>query len=78
MEATFKERHQNYKIPFTNRGRMKGIELSKYICSLRDQNKILRIKRSIDKKVNSRTKLNYCKLCLFEKLFLIKSLGDPR
>ena len=26
----------------------------------------------------TRTKLNYCKLCLFEKRFLIKSLGNPK
>ena len=29
-------------------------------------------------KGNSIGKINYCKLHLFEKIFLIKSLGDPR
>lgn len=71
--AIFKERHRNHKTLFSNRDLIKDTELSKYIYS-----EIPSIKWSIVKKINSRAKLNYCKLCLFEKLFLIKSLGDPR
>ena len=56
---------------------MKDTKLSKYIWSFKDQ-KILCIKWSIVKKINSRARLNSCKLCLFEKFFLIKPVGDPR
>ena len=77
-ETTFKEKHRNHKT-FNKRDHMKNIELPKYIIwSLKDQTKTPHIKWSIVKRVNSRAKLNYCKLCLFEKLFLQKSLGDPR
>ena len=57
---------------------MEDTQLSKYIWSLKDQNKTSHLKWSIVEKVNSRAILNYCRLCLFEKLVLIKSLGNSR
>ena len=75
-ETTFKERYRKHKTSFNYRDCMKDTELSKYIWSVEDQNKVPQTKWGIVKKVNSRAKLSYCKLCLFEKLFLIKSLGE--
>ena len=58
-KTIFKEKHQNHKT-LNNRDSMEDIQLSKYIWSLKDQNKTPHLKLSIVKKVNSRAKLNYC------------------
>ena len=50
-KTTCKERHGNYITLFNYRDRMKDTELSKYIWSLTDQYKRLRVKWSIFKKV---------------------------
>lgn len=46
-ETTFKERHQNHKTAFNNKDHMRDTELSKYVWSLKDQNKTTHIKWSI-------------------------------
>ena len=55
---------------------MKCTELSKYIWSLKNQGRTPIVKWRIVKKVNSKVSPNYCKLCLTEKFFIIKSLDD--
>ena len=52
-------------------------ELSKYIWELKDANISPEIEWSIVTKVLSKTQLNFCKLCLSEKFYIIKSLNDP-
>ena len=51
-------------------------ELSKYIWKLKEDGKSPSIKWSIVKRVNSTPNKSFCKLCLMEKLFIIKSLDD--
>ena len=55
---------------------MKCTKLSKYIWNLKNEGITPIDKRSIVKKVSSKVSPNYCKLCLTEKLFIIKSLDD--
>ena len=52
-------------------------ELSKYIWELKDANISPEVEWSIVTKVLSKTQLNFCKLCLSEKFYIIKSLNDP-
>ena len=35
------------------------------------------IERSILKHIDNKPRINYCKLCLTENLFIINNLGDP-
>ena len=53
---------------------MKCTELSKYIWNLKNQGITPLVKWRFVKKVNSKVSPNYCKLCLTEKFFTIKSL----
>ena len=55
---------------------MKFTELSKYIWNLKNQGITPIVKWRIVKKVNSEVSPSYCKLCLTEKSFIIKSLDD--
>ena len=52
-------------------------ELSKYIWKLKDTNISPVIEWSIVTKVLSKTQLNFCKLYLSEKFYIIKLLNDP-
>ena len=53
-------------------------ELSKYVWSLRENNKIPPIKWKIVKIVYSKATSSFCKLCLTEKLFIFNALGDDK
>ena len=53
---------------------MECTELSKCIWNLKNQGMTSIVKWRIVKKVNSKVPPNYCKLCLTEKFFIIKSL----
>ena len=53
-------------------------ELSKYVWSLRENNKIPPIKWKIVKIVYSKATSSFCKLCLTEKLFILNALGDDK
>ena len=55
---------------------MKFTELSKYIWNLKNQGITPIVKWRIVKKVNSEVSPIYCKLCLTEKIIIIKSLDD--
>ena len=54
----------------------KSTELSKYIWLLEEDQITSRIRWSIVEKVYGRTKINYCLLCLAEKLHLIEHFND--
>ena len=75
-ETSFKERYSNHTRDFKHKKHMKCTELSKYIWNLKNQNIALIVKWRIVQKFNSKVSSNYCKLCLTEKLFIIKSLDD--
>ena len=55
---------------------MKCTELSKHNWNLKNQGITSTVKWRIVKKVNSKVSLNYRKLCLTEKLFIIKFLDE--
>jgi predicted GIY-YIG superfamily endonuclease len=75
-ENSFKDRFSNHKKSFVHRKYEKETELSKYVWKLKDDNKTHVIKWSIIKKVNSKPSNRFCKLCLMEKLLIIKSLDN--
>ena len=68
-ETTFKEWYTNQKSSFNNENSKSSAELSKYVWSLRENNKILSIKWNIVKIVYSKTTSCFCKLCLTSFLF---------
>ena len=76
-ETTFKERYRNHIKDMKHRKYIKSTELSKYVWSLKDEGKNPSMRWRIIKTIRSKTRLNYCKLCLSEKLILINSLDDP-
>ena len=75
-ETTFKERYSNHKSSFKNENGKNSTELSKYVWSLRENNKIPSIRWKIVKIVCSKATSSFCKLCLTEKLFILNTLGD--
>ena len=75
-ETSFKERYSNHTRDFKHKKYMKCTELSKYIWNLKYQDITPIVKWGIVKKVNRKVSLNYCKLCLTENFFIIKSLHD--
>ena len=77
-ENKFKERYSNHKSSFRYDKYKNSTELSKYVWQLQDQNKIPIIKWRIIKVINSNIKSDFCKLCLFEKYYILKALGDER
>ena len=62
-ETTFKERYRNHTKDFKHRKYSKSTELSKYVWSLKDQDKIPTISWRAAKIIRSKAKFNYCKLC---------------
>ena len=66
-EAEFRSKYNNRTMSFRNRTHENDSKLSKFIWSLKDQNKKFDIKWSIFKK-SSRSKL--CNLCLLKKLVI--------
>ena len=78
VETTFKERYTNHKSSFNNENSKNSTELSKYVWSLRENNKILSIKWKIVKIVYSEATSSFCKLCLTEKLFNLNASGDDK
>ena len=76
-ETPFKERFGNHTRDFKYPKYRNSTELSKYIRELKDANISPEIEWSIVTKVLSKTQLNFCKLYLSEKFYVIKSLNDP-
>ena len=66
-ETEFTSKYNNHTMSFRNRTHENDLELSKFIWSLKDQNKEFDIKWSIFKK-SSRSKS--CNLCLLKKLVI--------
>ena len=75
-ETPFKESFGNHMRDFKHLKYRNSTELSKYVWELKDAHISPVIEWSIVTKVLSKTQLSFCKLCLSEKLYIIKSLND--
>ena len=67
-ETPFKERFRNHKKEFAHKKYRNSTELSKYIWQLKDANITPIVTWKVVAKVFSDTKINFCKLCLTEKV----------
>ena len=76
-EPQFKDRYRNHTKSFKHAKYSKETELSKYIWSLKEDGKTATIEWSIVKKINTQIpRVNFCSLCLTEKLNIIMNLHD--
>ena len=75
-ETPFKERYRNHKKSFNNRKYHNETELSKYIWSLKDDDKVPSIHWSILKTIKSKSTSLSCQLCLMEKLIIINNFNN--
>ena len=76
-EIPFKECFGNYMRDFKHPKYRNRTELSNYVWELKDAHISPAIEWSIITKVLSKTQLNFCKLCLSTKFYIINSLNDP-
>ena len=76
-ETPFKERFGNHTRDFKHFKYRNSTELSKYLWELKDAHISPVMEWSILTKVLSKIQLNFCKFCLSEKFYIIKSLNDP-
>ena len=76
IETLFKKRFGNHRQVFKHPTYRNSTELSKYIWKLKDANISPVTEWSIVTNVLSKAKLNFCKLCLPDKFYIIKSLND--
>ena len=76
--TSFKERFRNHTRDFTHKQYIKSTELSKYIWDLKEAGITPIVKWSIVEKIYSDTKINYCKLCLLQKLYILDFIDDNR
>lgn len=74
--TSFKERYRNHTKSFRHKQYHTDTELSKYVWELKDKNITPKITWGILKRINGIPKVNFCKLCLSEKHFIIKSLDN--
>ena len=72
-ETPFKKRFRNHKKEFNYAKYRNSIELSKYICQLKDLNMTPKILWEMASVIRCAASIDCCKLCLTEKLFIIKS-----
>ena len=77
-ETPFKDRFRNHTKDFNHRKYNKSTELSKYIWELKDKDITPSIKWKIVSKVISKTRVNFCKLCLTEKFHIVNMFDDCR
>ena len=77
-KTSFKARFANHNKDFNHEQYKKSTELSKYIWLLKEDKITSRIRWSIVEKVYGGTKINFCPLCLAEKLHLIEHFNDNR
>ena len=72
LASNFKERYRNHITFFQNANRLNATELSEHIWTLKDANKIFRVKWKVLKKCKPYNNTNAkCNLCLHEKFILI-------
>ena len=76
--TTFKERYGNHKSLFKNENSKNSTELSKYVWSLRENDKILSFIWKMVKIVYSKARSSFCKLFLTERLLILNALGSDK
>ena len=70
-ETELQSRNNNHTMSFRNRTHKNDTEFSKYVWSIKDQNKDFDVKRSIFKKSSRYSIISKsCNLCLLEKLVI--------
>ena len=77
-ETSFKAQFPNYNKDFNHGKYKKSTGLSKYIWLLKEDRIASRIRWSIVEKVYGSTKINFCPLCLAEKLHLLEHFNGNR
>ena len=77
-EALFKRRYGNHKRSFIHEQHKDDTELSKYTWDLTSAHKVSTTKWCIVRKINGKTKSDFCKLCLTEKYFILNKLVDNK
>ena len=77
-ETPFKERFRNHKKEFNHVKYRNSTELSKYIWQLKDLNITPKISCKIAAVIRCAARIDCCKLCLTEKLFIIKSFYNSQ
>ena len=75
-ETPFKDRYRNHVRDFNNEIHYNKTELSKFVWDLKRKNKEPHITWTIVYKVYGNPKWNFCRLCLKEKLLIIKFLNQ--
>ena len=75
-DTPFKDRYENYKTSFRYISHLTASDLFKYYWKLIGNGPVSTIKFSIDKRVRGNTFINNCNLCLNEKAFIIRNLGE--
>ena len=75
-ESSFKQRFRNHIKSFNRRRYQNGTELSNSIWTLKLKNKTPSIRWKIIQVLNIKIKLNFCKLCLTKKYYIINALGN--
>ena len=76
-ETPFKKRFGNHTRYFKHKTYSKSTELSKYIWALKETG-INSIVKWYVEEIYSNTKINCCKLCLLEKLYIIDFIDGNR
>ena len=77
-ETPFKDRFRNHTKEFKHKKYYKNTELSKYIWQLKESDISPEISWEIIDQVYSNTRINFCVLCLTEKLKIIDVFDDSR
>ena len=77
-ETTFKERYSNHKSSFNNENSKNSTELSKYVWSLRENNKVLSIKWKIVKIVYNKSNIIFLQTMFNRKAVILNALGDDK
>ena len=75
-ETPFKERFENHKTEFCYAKYRNSTQLSTYIWQLRDLQMTPKVSWEIAAVSKCETRIDSCKLCLTEKLFIIKSFDN--
>ena len=74
----FKDRFANHKKEIKYKKYCKNTELSKYIWQLKENDINPQVTWELIAQVNANTRINFCVLCLTEKLKIIHMFDDPR
>ena len=77
-ETSFKDRYRNHISSFNNEQHKNKTELSRYIWTIKNENKTPIIKWKIMKTFYRKATSEFCKLYLMEKLYILNALGNER